>query len=197
MTQDPQGRPVDETGRPSPALSPAEPHSAASGAHPVARAIGVRLAAAGWHVEDAAWPDRTVTVARQARWMWQSLFTKVHTAVVVVPLLGGENRAWLDAVQRHVRDVVSIQAGAGHGLVSSSAVVTVAVGGYLGEDVTGWARRAHGRQYGAFTHPVVVDVSTGAITHPGPAIVGAFLNGHFKRIVRDVVAPSVAPPSLG
>ncbi|MFN8076015.1 MAG: hypothetical protein U0Q15_11415 [Kineosporiaceae bacterium] len=174
--QDPQGRPVEETGRP----------------RAVAQAVGARLAAAGWQVSDAAWPDRTVTTGRTSKWMWQAGFSKIHTAVVLVPLRGDEDRTWLDGLQRHVVNFsMATQPGLPPGLQSGSAVLTVAVGENVAEHLTEWARKARGRQFGVMTHPVLVDAATGQVTHPRGAIIGAALNGHFKRVVTQLIQPAV------
>jgi hypothetical protein len=80
-------------------------------------------------------------------------------------------------------------------LQSGSAVITVVVGQHLGEDVLGWARRTHGREFAVMTHPVAVDSARGTVTRPGRALIGAALNGHFKRVVQRHVVPIVAPHS--
>jgi hypothetical protein len=155
-------------------------------------AIGTALRACGYDTVDVDLDGNPVVVGRRSdvrlRWMAARLHTFVLAARFPAPEDAGVLDRYLDLACRYA---VDHKGGLPRGLQAGTAAVAVAVVDRGSEVTTSWADHPHGRRFAAMAYPVVVELDTGRVVHPGRMLLGAVFSGHLQRVADDVVGPAL------
>ncbi len=158
--------------------------------------LSATLSGAGYVVSDAKFENRDVLVARRSDFKVQWMLTRLHTFVFAVDF--ADEVLSEELLDRYV-DVASGYAikskgGLPRGLQSGTAAVVVAISTNPSAEAQQWASRQRGRRFAATTFPVMLSSTTGKVTHPGPAVIGAIYNSHLRRVADDVVGSAFSTP---
>jgi hypothetical protein len=151
--------------------------------------LSSRLTSKGYEISGAKFDSREVLVGRHSDFKVQWLLTTLHTFVFAVdfsdePLDEELLDKYMDVASGYA---IKSKGGLPRGLQSGSAAVVVAISANPSAEAQQWASRQRGRRFAATTFPVVLSSTTGKVTHPGPAILGAIYNSHLRKVADDVV----------
>ena len=153
--------------------------------------IGQSTAQAGFTTYDDSLNGVRVLVARTSQFRIRWIATKLHTFLVATVFPPGTaTPVQLDGfMQAAVGYGRAHKGGLPVGLQTGLAAISVAVAEHADPAAQAWAATPHGRKFGMLTFPVLLDVTTGAVTRPPRLIVGGIYSGYLKGIVaRHVVA---------
>ena len=155
--------------------------------------IGQSTAQEGFTTYDDSLNGLRVLVARTSQFRFRWVATKLHTFLVATVFppgtatpdqLDGFMQAALGYAQAH-------KGGLPVGLQTGLAAISVAVTEYTDPAAQSWAATPHGRKFGMLTFPVLLDVTTGAVTRPPRLVVGGVYSGYLKGIVAKHVVAAV------
>lgn len=160
---------------------------------PVVSSLAARLEAGGYATETVAFEGRPALVGRASHFRLRWMAVRLHTFVVASTFGDEVGPEELDHFLRlSSRYAVAHKGGLPRGLQTAVAAVAVALVDRPSVKVVQWAERPHGRSFGAIAYPVVADLSTGRVTHPGRMVLGAVFNGHLRAIAEEIVSPAIA-----
>ncbi len=147
----------------------------------------------GYEISDARFEGREVLVARRSQFKVQWMLTRLHTFIFVVDFT--DEVIDTEMLDRYV-DVacgyaIKSKGGLPRGLQSGTAAVVVALSVSPSAEAQQWASRHRGRRFAATTFPVMISTTTGKVTHPGPAVLGAIYNHHLRSVADDLVGAAL------
>jgi hypothetical protein len=162
---------------------------------PVAE-IGAALAGAGYTTSNATLDGSPVLVARTTVFRWRWFATRLHTFVVVAQFEPAPDGAELDRfLELASRYGAANKDGLPAGLQTGTAAIAVAVVDHATAASTAWAARVRGRGFASIPYPVLANLETATVEHPGRMVLGAVYGSYLAGIADRLVAPALTVPS--
>jgi hypothetical protein len=155
--------------------------------------IGQSTAQAGFVTSDDFVHGVRVLVARTSQFRLRWFGTKLHTFLVISAFPSGmATPDQLDGFMQAATEYGKAnKGGLPVGLQTGVAAISVAVTEHADATAHLWAAKPHGRQFAVLSFPVLLDTTTGKVTHPPRMFVGGAYSGYLKRIVHQHVTTAV------
>ena len=155
--------------------------------------LRVALQRHGYQIDTSEFRGSPVLVGRTSAFRWRWMASRLHTFVVVADFSSevierSELDRFLSVACGYAK---SKKGGLPRGLQTGTATVAVALVRGDASTAEQWASNNHGTAFATIAYPVVANLDSGVVTHPGRMIVGALFNSHLRSVADDLIGDAV------